>query len=83
MLPSFQSAADLVVQWLPVPVREYLDQGSPLVDYTQSATSFIKTYLRDVDVGAIFNNIAAHFSECHSLGVRYIHTHSRLTVEPE
>ena len=83
MLPTFQSAVDLVVRCLLVPVGDYLDQGSPLVDYTQSATSFIKTYLGDVDVGTMFNNFVDHFSKRYSLGIRYIHRNPRLTVEPE
>ena len=40
---------------------------------------FIKTFQEDVDVGAMFNNVFAHESEQHSLGVRFVHndTHAR------
>ncbi|KAL7525378.1 hypothetical protein ACHAXR_003796, partial [Thalassiosira sp. AJA248-18] len=34
MLPTFQNAMDMVVKWLPMPVGDYLELGSPVVDYT-------------------------------------------------
>jgi hypothetical protein len=56
-LPGFGEAADLVVKWLPMTIGEYLDQGSPEVDYRRAPSSFIKSYLGDVDVGGMYNII--------------------------
>ena len=41
------------IKWLSMPVGDYLDQGSTVMDYTQDASRFIKTFQGDVDVGAI------------------------------
>ena len=62
-LPTFDDAADMVVKWLSMPVGDYFDQGSPVMDYTQDVGRFIKTFQGDVDVGAMFNNFIAHNSE--------------------
>ena len=82
-LPTFADAADMVVKWLSIPVGDYLAQGSPVMDYTQDASVFTKTYQGDVDVGAMFNNFVAHESERHSLGVRFIHTDPKTLKELE
>ena len=54
MLPTFQDAEDMVVKWLPKPVGDYLDAGSPVIDYTEEGTKFIPTVQGDIDVGAMF-----------------------------
>ncbi len=83
MLPSFQEAADLVVKWLPISVGEYLSRGSPVIEYTQSEQTFTKTWLGDIDVGAMFHNFQAHLSDRSSLGARVIHTNNNGSVEEE
>ena len=80
MLPTFQDAADMVVKWLPIPVGDYLEQGSPVLDYTQEAATFIPTFQGDIDVGSMFHNFLAHATERHSLGVRYTKTESNAFV---
>ena len=82
-LPTFDDAADMVIKWLSIPVGDYLKQGSPVMDYTQDASLFIKTFQGDVDVGAMFNNFVAHESERHSLGVRFVHTDANARIERE
>ena len=81
MLPNFQDAADMVVKWLPMPVGDYLEQGSPVVDYTQDAGTFIPTFQGDIDVGSMFHNFLAHMTERHSLGVRYTETDPTAVLE--
>jgi hypothetical protein len=64
-------------------VGEYLDAGSPEIDYRADPATFIKSFLGDVDVGGMYNNYNADLSEWPSLGVRYIHTDARAVVERE
>ena len=74
MLPTALDAEDQVVKWLSMGVAEYLQQGSPVMDYTQDASIFIKTLQGDIDVGQHFNNFRVHPKDQHTLGVRYIYT---------
>ena len=83
MLPSFQDAADMVAKWLPMTVGEYLERGSPVIDYTHLGQTFTKTWLGDIDVGAMFHNFQAHRSDRSSLGARIIHTNNDGSVEDE
>ena len=83
MLPAFQDAADMIVKWLSMPVGDYLEQGSPKMDYTQDAGTCIPTFQTDVDVGSMFHNFGVHRSERHSLGVRYIKTDPNRAYELE
>ena len=80
MLPNFQDAADMVVKWLPIPVGDYLEQGLPVLDYTQEVATFIPTFQGDIDVGSMFHNFLAHATKRHSLGVRYTKTESNSSV---
>ena len=83
-LPTFQDAADMVVKWLPMTVGEYIERGSPVIDYSaQDGRTFTPTFQGDVDVGAMFMNYTCHREERHSLGVRYIHTDPNEVVEKE
>ena len=51
MLPTVSDAEDQVVKWLSVNVGEYLDQGSPITDYTaQDGSCFIRTNQGDIDI---------------------------------
>ena len=43
MLDGPLDAANQVVKWLDVPVREYLENGSPVMDYIQSSSCFTRT----------------------------------------
>ena len=74
MLPTALDAEDQVVKWLSLRVAEYLQQGSPTMDYTQDASICIKTLQGDIDVGQYFNNFRVHPADQHTLGVRYIYT---------
>ena len=57
MLSTSRNAENQVVKWLSMPVREYLQLGSPELDYTtQEADDFIKSTQGDIDVGQHFNN---------------------------
>ena len=82
MLPTSQDAEDLVVKWLPMPVGEYLDLGSPMIDYSQKI-DFIASYQTDLDVEEMFNEFQMHFLECHTMGVRYVHTLGPNVHKPE
>ena len=82
-LPVFQDMADLVVKWLSCAVGEYLELGSPIQDYTQDATTFIKSFQADIDVGEMFHNFKAHEEERSSLGVRYTMTKGEGQVETD
>ena len=74
MLDDIGDVIEMVTKWLSVPVAAYLDAGSPTQDYTQSASTFVKSKQGDVDVGAMFNNFPTHPLERHALGVRVINT---------
>ncbi len=63
MLDDIGDVKEMVVKWLAVSVAIYLNAGSPPLDYSQSAGTFIKSKQGDIDVGAIFNNFATHPSE--------------------
>ena len=76
MLPTFRKAEDQVVKWLSTTVREYLERGSPVEDYTQDAENFIKSYQGDIDVGKHFNNFRIPVKERPLFGVRVIHTNN-------
>lgn len=65
---------ECVVKWLAVPVAEYLADGSPIQDYTQPNSKFVKSKMGDVDVGQMFHNFMAHPKERADLGVRWIET---------
>ena len=47
MLPTFRRAEDQVVKWLSTTVKDYLERGNPVEDYTQDTTCFIKSYQGD------------------------------------
>ena len=84
MLPTSSDPEEQVVKWLTMGVAEYLQQGSPPMDYTQDASKFIKSKQGDIDVGEHFNNFRVHPSDQHTLGVRYVYTdNSGLTQERE
>jgi len=74
MLPTALDAEDQVIKWLDIPLGEYLECGSPIMDYTRDPSVFIKTKQGDIDVGQHFNNFRAHGCDQPSLGVRYMHT---------
>jgi hypothetical protein len=74
MLDDIGDVVEIVAKWLAVPVAAYLNTGLPSQDYTQSASTFVKSKQGDIDVGAMFNNFRAHPSERHGLGVRVINT---------
>ena len=75
MLPTCSDTEDEVVKWLSINVGEYLDQGSPVSDYTtQAASCFIMTEQGDIDVGQHFNNYMVHPLYQYCLGVRYTYT---------
>ena len=57
--------------------------GSPDQDYTQEATTFIKSWHVDIDVGQQFNNFAAHHKDRPYLGVRMFDTNNDGSVERE
>jgi hypothetical protein len=82
MLDYIGDVKEMVTKWLSVPAAAYLDAGSPPQDYTQPASSFIKSKQGDIDVGAMFNNFCVHPSERHALGVRVISTRPPLQYEP-
>jgi hypothetical protein len=71
MLPSPLDAGEQVVRWLPMSVGEYLKRGSPLVEYTQDASIYIKSTAGDIDVGQHFSNFRAHPDDREFMGVRY------------
>ncbi len=74
MLDDIEDVAEMVTKWLAVPVAVYLDSGSPSQDYTQSASTFVKSKQGDINVGAMFNNFRAHPLERHGLGLQVINT---------
>jgi hypothetical protein len=43
MLDYIGDVIEMVTKWLSVPVATYLDSGSPSEDYTQPASSFVKS----------------------------------------
>ena len=51
MLPTASDAEDQVLKWLSTTVREYLEAGSPVEDYTQKVVSFTKSTQGDIDIG--------------------------------
>lgn len=73
-LPTTLDAEDLVVKWLSIPVGDYLLAGSPLQEYTQDNSLFIKSWQFDADMGQMFQNFNMHWTERHSHGVRFFHT---------
>ena len=84
MLPTALDAEDQVVKWLPMTVSEYLQQGSPQVDYTHLVNTFIKSTQGDIDVGQHFNNFRIHPTDQHTLGLRFTYTdNSEGAVEKE
>jgi len=76
MLPTALDAEDQVVKWLSMSVGEYLQQGSPVMEYTQEPSIFIKTKQGDIDVVQHFNNFRCHLIDQHTLGVRYIYNNN-------
>ncbi len=74
MLDDIGDVIEMVTKWLSIPVTAYLDASSPSQDYTQSASSFVKSKQGDIDVGAMFNNFPTHPLERHALGVHVINT---------
>ena len=72
MLDDVGDVIEMVTQWLAVPVATYLDTSLPSQDFTQLASTFIKSKEGDIDVGAMFNNFPVHPSERHALGVHVI-----------
>lgn len=76
MNPTFHDVENLVVKWLPLgmSVGDYLDMGSPIIDYTQEGISFTPSVQGDVDVGSMFHNYKVHPRDKHTLGVRVYFT---------
>ena len=83
ILGDFGDLQEITVKWLSVPVDTYLKMGSPDQDYTQEATTFIKSWQIDIDVGQQFNNFAAHYKDRPYLGVRMIDTNNNGSTERE
>jgi len=85
MLTTSLYADDQVIKWLYVSLRDYLECGSPTMDYnTHDPSVFIITKQGDIDVGHRFNNFRAHSWDQPSLGVCYMHTdNSPGTIELE
>ena len=81
MLDDCGDVEEHVVKWLAIPVGQYLEKGSPPQDYTQPASSFIKSKQGDVDVGGMFHNFRAHYEERENLGVRWIETQNDGSLE--
>ena len=63
MLDDIGDVIEMVTKWLSVPVAAYLDARSPTQDYTQSASTFVKSKQEVVDVGAMFKNFYSSFGE--------------------
>ncbi len=74
MLDDIEDVIEMVTKWLSIPVATYLDAGSPSQDYTQSASSFVKSKQGDIDIGVMFNNFPTHPLERHALVVHMINT---------
>ncbi len=74
MLDDIEDVGEMVTKWLTVPAAAYSNAGLPSQDYTQSASTFVKSKQWDIDVEAMFNNFRVHPSERHGLGVRVINT---------
>jgi hypothetical protein len=74
MLNDIGDVIEMMTKWLSTPVAAYLNAGSPHQDYTQLASSFVKSKQGGIDVGAMFNNFSTHPLERHTLGVHVIHT---------
>jgi hypothetical protein len=72
---------EMVFKWLSKPVGSYLLEGSPDEDYTQDASTFIKSWQSDIDVGQQFNNFQAHKDDKPYLGVRMIDTRNDGSLE--
>jgi hypothetical protein len=81
MLDDIGDVIKMVTKWLSVPVAN-LDSGSPSEDYTQPASSFVKSKQGDIDVGVMFNNFCTHASERHSLGMQVINTRGERKYKP-
>ncbi len=64
----------MVVKWLPMQFKEYLELGSLLIDFSQEGQVFIPTVLGNIDVGEIVHNFKAHKSDRSSLGASVINT---------
>ena len=78
MLPTFSDTEDQVVKWFSINVGKYLDQGSPVSDYTtQDASCFIMTKQGDIDAGQDFNKYRVHPLDQYCLGVRYTYTDNK------
>ena len=69
-------AEDQVIKWLTVLVREYLQQGSLVIDYTQEVSTYIKTTQGDIDIGQHFKKIRLHPIDQPTLGVWYTYTNN-------
>ena len=59
-----------------MPVRQYLQQGSLVIDYTQEVSTYIKTTQGNIEVGQHFNNFRVHPIDQYTLGVRYTYTYT-------
>ena len=67
MLPMALDVEDQVLKWLTMSVRQYLQQGSPVIDYTQEVSTSIKNTQGDIDVGQHFNNFRVQHVDQHTL----------------
>ena len=76
MLPTALDAEDQIVKWLTMSVRQYLLQGSPVMDYTQEVSTYTKFTQGDIDVGPHFNNFRVHPIDQHTLVVRYTYNNN-------
>ena len=76
MLPTALDTEYQVVKWLTMSVRQYLLQGSPVMDYTQEVSTYTKFTQGDIDVGPHFNNFRVHPIDQHTLGVWYTYTNN-------
>ncbi|KAL7534633.1 LOW QUALITY PROTEIN: hypothetical protein ACHAXR_008890 [Thalassiosira sp. AJA248-18] len=68
------------MKWLLLPVEMYLQLDSPVVDYTQDTSVYIKSKQADIDVGQHFNNFRVHADDRKYMGVKFVQT---ITMLPE
>ena len=81
MVNDIGDVKEMVVKWLAIPVAVYLNSGSPLHGYSQSAVTFTKSKQGGIDVVAIFNHFCSHPTEKHALGVHVKETQPEGTYE--
>ena len=76
MLPMALDVEDQVLKWLTMSARQYLQQGSPVIDYSQEVSTYIKTTQGDIDIGQHFKKFRLHPIDQPTLGVWYTYTNN-------